>query len=68
MEKNNFAEIFKNLTKITDLKIILLKHQNNYVEILSIMSNTTKNYDILAASLNVLINLMIQQNYFQIYI
>jgi len=68
MEKNNFAEIFKNLTKITDLKIILLKHQNNYVEILSIMSNTTKNYDILATSLNVLINLMIQQNYFQIYI
>jgi len=45
-----------------------LKYQNNYVEILSIMSNTTKNYDILAASLNVLINLMIQQNYFQIYI
>jgi len=36
----------------TDLKIILLEHQNNFVDTLKIMSNATKNFDILA-TLNV---------------
>jgi len=38
------------------LKIIILDHQNNYVGNSSIMSNTTKNLDILATSLSVLHN------------
>jgi len=40
----------------TDLKIILLDHQNNFVETLKIMSNAAKNYDILVTGLNVLHN------------
>jgi len=69
-EKNNFTKVFKNLathgkndfaegSKVlldTDLKIILLDHQNNFVEILKIMSNAAKNFDILATSLSVLHN------------
>jgi len=50
--KNDFAEgskIFLN----TDLKIILLDHQNNSISVLKIM-NVAKNFDILAISLNVL--------------
>jgi len=39
----------------TDLKIILLSHQNNFVGILQIM-NTTKNFKILVISLSVLHN------------
>jgi len=39
----------------TNLKIILLGHQNNFVETLKIMSNAT-NFDVLAASLSVLHN------------
>jgi len=50
----NFAEESKILLD-TDLKIILLNHQNNFVEILKIMNNAVKNFDILA-SLNVLHN------------
>jgi len=38
----------------TDLKIILLNHQNNFIEILKTMSNSTKNFDILAISLSIL--------------
>jgi len=38
--------------------MILLDHQNNFVETLNIMSNAIKNFDILITSLNVL------QNYF----
>jgi len=34
----------------TDLKIILLDHQNNFVVILKIMSNVAKSFDILATS------------------
>jgi len=49
--KNGFAEISKNLD--TNLKIILLDHQNNYV---SIDDNTTKSFNILATSLNVVHN------------
>jgi len=49
--KNDFAEIFKNLD--TDLKMILLDHQNNYVRNSSMMSNDAKNFYILATSLNV---------------
>jgi len=51
--KNDFAERSKTLLD-TDLKIILLDHQNNFVETLKIMSNAAKNFDILAASLSVL--------------
>jgi len=40
----------------TDLKIILLDHQNNFVVTLKIMSNGPKNFDILATSLNILHN------------
>jgi len=37
----------------TDLKIILLDHQNNFVETFKIMSNVAKNYDALAPGLSV---------------
>jgi len=40
----------------TDLKIILLHHQNNFVGILKIMNNIAKNVDILAPSFSVLHN------------
>jgi len=53
-EKNDFAEKSKILLDI-DLKIIL-DHQNNFVGILKIISNATKNLDVLAASLSVLHN------------
>jgi len=53
--KNDFAEKSKILLD-TDLKIILLNHQNNFVGILKIISNTTKNFDILTTSLSVLYN------------
>jgi len=33
MNKNDFAEVSKNLDINTDLKIILLDCQNNYIEI-----------------------------------
>jgi len=49
----------------TDLKIILLNLQNNFVGTLKKMSNAAKNFDILATSLSVLtIILIVQQNYF----
>jgi len=41
--KNDFAEIFKILLN-TDLKIILLAHQNNFVGTLKIISNPTKKF------------------------
>jgi len=53
--KNDFAEGFKILLD-TDLKIILLNHQNNFVEILKIMNNAAKSFDSLAISLSVLHN------------
>jgi len=53
--KNDFAERSKILLD-TDLKIILLDHQNNFVGTLKIMSNSVKNFDILATSLSVLHN------------
>jgi len=53
--KKDFAEGSKILLD-TDLKIILLDYQNNFVEILKITSNAAKNLDILATSLNVLHN------------
>jgi len=40
----------------TDLKIILLDHQNNYVGNSSIMSNAAKSFDILTTNLSVLHN------------
>jgi len=45
--KNDFAERFKILLD-TDLKIILLAHQNNFVVTLKVMSNAAKNFGILA--------------------
>jgi len=56
--KNDFAEGSKILLD-TDLKIIL-NHQDNFVEILKIMSNAAKNSDILTTGLSVL------HNYFDI--
>jgi len=44
-KKNDFAEGSKTLLD-TDLRIILLDHQNNFVETLKIMSNVAKNFDI----------------------
>jgi len=49
--KNDFAEGCKILN--TDLKVILLDYQNNFVGTLKI-SNVAKNLDILATSLSVL--------------
>jgi len=40
----------------TDLEIILLGHQNNFVGILKIMSNAAKDFDILATNLSILHN------------
>jgi len=54
-EKNDFAERFKILLN-TDLKIILLDCQNNFVGTLKIMSNAAKNFDVLATSLSVVHN------------
>jgi len=55
--KNDFAEVSKILLD-TDLKIILLDHQNNFVETLKTISNAAKNFEliILASSLSVLHN------------
>jgi len=39
----------------TDLKIILLDRQNNFVKTLKIISNAAKNFDILTTSLIILI-------------
>jgi len=50
---NNFAEGSKILL-YTDLKIILLGHQINFVGTLKIMSNAA--FDILATNLSVLCN------------
>jgi len=61
----SYAEESKNFD--INLKI-LLDHQNNYIEHLSIDDNAAKYFNILAISLNVLHNyyiLMVQQNYFQ---
>jgi len=53
--KNDFVERSEILLG-TDLKIILLDHQNNFVEILKIMSNAAKSFNILATSLSFLHN------------
>jgi len=53
-KKNDFAEGFKILLD-TDLKIILLDHQNDFVGTLKTMSNA-KHFDIPATSLSVLHN------------
>jgi len=55
LHTNDFAEGSKILLD-ADQKIILLVYQNNFVEILKIMSNAAKNFDILATSLSVLRN------------
>jgi len=55
IRKNDFAEKSKILLD-TDLKIILLDRQNNFIGILKIMSNAAKTFDILATSLRVLHN------------
>jgi len=51
-----FIEVSKNLARYTDLKIILLDYQNNYVRRSNIMSNAAKSLDVLATSLSVLHN------------
>jgi len=53
--KNNFAEGSKILLDINP-KIILLDHQNNFVEILKIVNNAAKNFDIVATVLSALHN------------
>jgi len=50
--KNDFAEGSKILLD-TDLKIILLDNQNNFIGILKIMNDAAKNFAILATSLSV---------------
>jgi len=40
--KNDFVETFKNLTRYIDLKIILLDHQNNYIERLNADNKAAK--------------------------
>jgi len=57
------AERFKILLN-TDLKIILLDHQNIFVGTLKIISNVAKNFDILTTNLSVLHNYFDQQNNF----
>jgi len=52
---DDFAEGSKILLD-TNLKIILLDHQNNFVGTLKIMSDAAKNFDILTINLNVLHN------------
>jgi len=44
-EKDDFTEHLKNYL-VTDLKIILLDHENNYVKNSRIMNNAAKNFDI----------------------
>jgi len=56
--KKDFAEESKILLD-TDLKIILLDHQNNFVRTLKIRSNAAKNFDILTS------NLSVPNNYFE---
>jgi len=46
----------------TDLKVILLDHQNNFVGTLKIMSNVAKTFDNLGAFY--IIILIVQQNFF----
>jgi len=53
--ENDFAEGSKILLD-TDLKIILLGHQNNFVGTLKITSNAAKIFDILATNLSILHN------------
>ena len=48
----------------TDLKIILLIHQNNYVDNSDMMNDVENNFDILAISLAYIIILTIRLNYF----
>jgi len=55
MEITIFLKYLKIYTN-TDLKIIFLNHQNNHVEDSNAMSNTTKNFDILAIILSILHN------------
>jgi len=50
-EKNSFVEVSKNLATYRS-KVILLDHQSNYIEYLSIDDNAAKNFDVLATSLN----------------
>jgi len=61
-EKNDFIEGSKILLD-TDLKIILLDHQNNFVGTLKIMSDAN-NFDILATNLKVLQLVTNSSNYF----
>jgi len=55
VQKNDFVEESKILVRHTDLKIIMLAHQNNYVGNSSMMNNTAKSFDVLT-SLSILHN------------
>jgi len=54
-KKNDFVEGSKILLD-TNQKTILSNNQNNFVGTLKIISNTAKNFDILAAGLSILHN------------
>lgn len=57
--RNCFTKVFKNLTLVsldTDLEVILLGHQNNYIGRSSVMSKAARYYDILATNFTVLHN------------
>jgi len=53
--KNDFIEGSKILLN-TDLKIMLLAHQNNFVKISKVMSNAARNISIPAIGLSILHN------------
>ena len=53
-ENNDLVEVSKNLTRYRSENNFV--HQNNYVKCSSIDDNTTKGFNILATSLNVLHN------------
>jgi len=61
-----FSHIERTILLDTNLKIILLDHQNNFVETLKIMSNAAKNFDLSSLILiwAFYIIILIQQNYF----
>jgi len=54
-KKKDFAKVSKNLGRYRS-KNNFVEHQNNHVENSNTMSNSVKNFDILAISLNILHN------------
>jgi len=63
-KERDFAKRSKILLD-TNLKIILLNHQNNFVKTLKIISDVAKNFDILTTNLSsTQLFYIVQQNYF----